>query len=219
MPTVLEIQTDLTNGQISRFRKLFKSMLLKNGKAYFLTEEMHGVLRTKSRTGATNIVKAHLRYVQPYILNENDNQYIKHIGVDVLLDILAEENPKKKISYLASRAYISAYLANDPEVFRDAELRGKQQEKETIQAMQYVKRNATHCALSNTKFEKGIECNIHHVEGVSERPDLATDVKNLIPLTKEVHDQYHSWANANQLAVTRATLKQFAKEFDYRTDW
>lgn len=216
---VLKIQTDLTDRQISRFGKLFNSLFLKNGKAYFPTKEMHGVLQTKSRNGAFNIVQSHLSIVQIYIENVDDEQYIKHVGIDVLLDTLASENPKKQIHYLASRAYISAYLANDSEVFKDAALRGREQEKETIQVMHRVKKDATHCKLSGKLFKKGVECHVHHIEGVSEQPDLATDIENLIPLCKDVHDKYHKWVSDNQLAITRSTLKQFAKEFDFRTDW
>jgi hypothetical protein len=60
---------------------------------------------------------------------------------------------------------------------------------------------------------------IHHIEGVSERPDLATDVKNLLPLCEDVHTEYHQWVISNQKNVTRATLKHFAKEKKYETSW
>jgi len=215
----VEIVTDLSARQISKFKKLFDSMLLKNGKAYFLTREMHGVLQTNSRQGAINIIQAHLSIVQIYLLNEKDDQYIKHIGIDVLLDALGKENPGKEIHYLAARAYISAFLANNPNVFKEVEIAAKKKKEETIKAMHFVRNHATHCMLTGKMFGKDLECHIHHIEGVSEQPELATDIKNLIPLCEDVHKTYHLWVNLNQLAVTRATLKQFAKEFNYKTDW
>jgi hypothetical protein len=216
---VLEIKADLKAGQISKFRHLLKGMKLINGKAYFPTDQMHGVLLTNSRQGALNIVKSHLAKVQPYIINIENDQYIKHIGIDVLLEALGEENPKKKILYLSARAYISAKLADDPNVFKDALLRGQQQDRKKIQVVQLTKRNAERCALSGVVFGDGVECHIHHIEGISETPDLATDPKNLIALSGEIHKEYHSWVIQKGESVNRATLKQFAKEHQYRTDW
>ncbi|MFN6200660.1 MAG: hypothetical protein ACLBM7_13835 [Dolichospermum sp.] len=216
---IIEIETDLSRTQLSKFKKLFTLMKLINGKAYFPTSEMHGVLLTQSKQNAINIIQSHLKFIQPYVLNIDDSLYIKHVGIDVLLDILGQENPKKKIQYLAARAYISAFLANNPDVFKDSMLRGIELDKEQIQAMQYVKKNSKHCALTLRPFQKGIKCHIHHIEGVSERPDLATDVKNLLPLCEDVHTEYHQWVISHQKNVTRATLKHFAKEKKYETSW
>ncbi|MTJ09336.1 hypothetical protein [Anabaena sp. UHCC 0204] len=217
--SIIEIETDLSRTQLSKFKKLFTLMKLINGKTYFPTSEMHGVLLTQSKQNAINIIQSHLKFIQQYVLNIDDSLYIKHIGIDVLLDTLGEENPKKKIQYLAARAYISAFLANNSDVFKDSMLRGIELDKEQIQAMQYVKKNSKHCTLTLKRFQKGIKCHIHHIEGVSERPDLATDVKNLLPLCEDVHTEYHQWVISNQKSVTRATLKHFAKEKKYETNW
>ena len=219
MKSVVEIETDLSLRQLSKFKILFKEKKLINGKVYFPTSQMHGVLLTQSKQSALNIIQRHLRFVQPYIENINDDQYLKHIGADVLLDRLGEENPKKKTQYWAARAYISAYLANSPEIFKDAELAGQKLDKEKIKAVQVIKKGAKRCALSEKDFEKGVECHIHHVEGVSERPDLASDPKNLIALCEDVHREYHAWVNSRKESVTRATLKQFARAHNYKTDW
>ena len=215
----IQIISDLTPRQFSKFKSLFAKKRLERGKVYFLTNEMHGVLLTNSRQGAMNIVKAHLRHVQIYIENFNDEQYIKHIGIDVLLEALGDENPKKKTQYLAARAYIASQLANDPEVFKDAQITGNIQDREKIQAMNDTKKQATHCALSGIAFGKGIQCCVHHIEGVSEQPALAADPANLIPLTKAVHDDYHSWVISKKQSITKASLKQFALERDYSRNW
>lgn len=157
--------------------------------------------------------------MQPYIENIDDKQHIKHIGVDVLLDKLGEGNPGKKTLYLAASAYIAAQLANDPAIYKDAQLRADEQDKKKTQVMQLIKKQAKYCALSRVEFSKGIECCVHHIEGLSEQPELATDVKNLIPLTRAVHEKYHSWVIAEKLAVTRATLKQFALIHNYSRNW
>lgn len=215
----IHIEANLSPHQFSKFKSLFAQMQLLKGKVYFPPSEMHGVLLTNSRQGAMNIVKAHLRHVQPYIENIDDKQYIKHIGVDVLLEALGEENPRKKTLYLAARAYIAGKLANDPEIYKDAQLQANEQDKKKAQAMHSVKKQATQCALSGAKFGKGTDCCAHHIEGASEQPELVTDIKNLIALTRVVHEEYHSWVIAEKQSVTRATLKRFAKVHNYSTAW
>ncbi|MBN8564121.1 MAG: hypothetical protein J0L70_26655 [Leptolyngbya sp. UWPOB_LEPTO1] len=219
MSSVIQIETDLSPGQLNKFKSLFAKMQLRDGKAYFPTSEMHGVLLTHSKQNALNIIKAHLRFVQPYIWQENDDQYLKHIGIDILLEQLGEESPKKKTQYLAARAYISAWLANNPEVFKDAQLTGQELDRKKISAMQSVRNKATHCALSGKPFGQGVECHVHHIEGVSEQPDLATDPKNLIAICEDIHKAYHSWVNSQGGSVTRATLKQFAALHGYKRNW
>lgn len=216
---VVEIETDLTKAQLSKFKTLFTSMKIIGGKAYFLTKDMHGVLLTNSKQKAFNIVQANLKHVQIYLINLDDEQYIKHIGIDVLLDRLSETNPKKTTQYLAARAYVSAFLANNSEVFKDATLRGKELDQQKIQVMQDVKKYATHCALTKKIFKKGDECHIHHIEGVSEKPELANDSSNLLPLCKKVHEDYHAWVIREGQAITRASLKHFALLNNYNRDW
>ena len=216
---VLEIETDLSPGQLNKFKKLFAAMKLINGKAYFPESEMHGVLLTQSRQTAKNKIQANLSEIQQYALNIDDNLYIKHIGIDILLDKLSESNPRKKIQYLSVRAYISSYLANSPDVFKDAVLRANEIEKKVISVMDSIRKNALKCALSGKPFTSSVECHVHHVEGVSERPDLQAVASNLLPVWNEIHTDYHRWANQNQKMVTRATLKEFAVIHKYRTDW
>ncbi|MDF5718019.1 MAG: hypothetical protein PUP93_30180 [Rhizonema sp. NSF051] len=216
---VLEIETNLLPGQLNKFKKLFAAMKLIDGKAYFPQSEMHGVLLTQSRQVAINRITAHLDIIQQYVFNEGDNMYIKHIGIDNLLDKLAEDNPKKKIQYLAVRAYISACLANNPEVFKDAELRIDKIENQVKDVMAYIRKNALKCVLSGKPFTSSGQCHVHHVEGVSERPDLQAVASNLLPVWNEIHTDYHRWANNSQKMVTRATLKEFARIHGYRTDW
>jgi hypothetical protein len=211
--------SDLSQRQLSKFKNLFEKKKIQNGKVYFPSNEMHGVLLTNSRQGAINIIKANERDLKPYLENFDDNQYIKHIGVDVLLDKLGEENPKKKTLYLATQAYIAGQLANDPDVGRDAAVAAAKIDEERMRAMRTVKQEATHCKLSGVAFGKGVDRCVHHIEGVSEQPSLAADPNNLIVLTKEVHQQYHSWVSENHLAVTRATLKQFAQQKGYNRNW
>lgn len=215
---VLPIEVDLTDGQLNKFKKLFNSISLCNHKAYFLAREMHGVLLTNSRQSAMNIITSHLRFIQPYIETFDRDMYIKHIGVDILLDKMSEENPKKRVQYLAVRAYISAQLANDSNIFRDAVFEAIQIDRKRIQAMQWVRARVEKCELSGVS-SKDVEIDIHHIEGVSEQPDLATDVKNLIPLDKKIHKEYHAWAIKEGQPVTRASLKQFAKKHGYSTNW
>lgn len=81
-----------------------------------------------------------------------------------------------------------------------------------------IQNDAKYCVLSNVEFNKNNPCEIHHIEGQSEAPEFADDPKNLIPLTSTIHRAYHSWVSENELDISRATLKSFAKTFGYRTD-
>lgn len=85
--------------------------------------------------------------------------------------------------------------------------------------MQYVKKHATHCALTKRRFCRNVECHVHHIEGVSEKPELANDLRNLIPLCSEVHDEYHSWVIREKHSISKASLKQFASLHNYNRDW
>ena len=207
----ITIETDLSRGQINKFKCLFKSMKIRNGRAYLPILEMHGVLLTNSRQSAANIVKAHDKIVKPH----QEYEYLRPSGVYVLLDALCDENPAKALGYRAALAYITAELANNPELARSTQIAAADKKRSTVNTINDIKRKATQCALSGVKFDGTVECDIHHIEGKSEQPDLANEPSNLIALTAKVHGQYHEWVNANNRAITRQTLKEFAKRNHY----
>lgn len=208
----ITIETDLSRGQINKFKCLFKSMRIRNGRAYLPILEMHGVLLTNSRQSAANIVKAHDQIVKPH----QEGEYLRPSGVYVLLEALCDENPAKALGYRAALAYITAELANNPELARSTQIAAAGIKRSTVNIINDIKRKATHCALSGAKFDSNVECDIHHIEGKSEQPDLVNEPSNLIPLTAKVHGQYHEWVSANNKAITRQTLKEFAKRNGYR---
>ncbi len=214
----LQLDTDLTNGQVRKFSSFFKSMIIVDHRSYFSTSEMHGVLLTRSKAEATNKLENQLSYITNYLKNINDDRYIKLIGVDILLDRLCEVDPRKQHQYLASKAVINTWAANNAEIFKDGQLRAIEKEHEQVRVMQWVKRNATHCLLSG-KSAQEVQLDIHHIFGAAEKPELATEVHNLIPLSKDIHKAYHSWVLMQGGAVNRASLKRFALIHRYSTSW
>lgn len=207
----ITIQTDLSRAQINKFKCLFASMVISNGRAYLPINEMHGVLLTNSRQSAVNLVKAHSQVVKAY----QEGEYLRPAGIYVLLDALCDENPAKALGYRAALAYITAELANNPELARSNQIAAADKHRSTVNTINDIKRKATHCVLSGAKFDCNVECHIHHIEGKSEQPDLVDEPNNLLPLTAEVHNQYHNWVVVNDKAITRQTLKEFAKRYGY----
>lgn len=214
----LQLDIDLTDGQLRKFKSFFNSMIIVDHRSYFSTSEMHGVLLTQSKEKAKHKLKNQESYVNQYLLNIDDETYIKLIGVDILLDRLCEIDPRKQHQYLASKAIINTWAANNPEIFRDGQIRANKEEREKIKAMHWMRKKASHCLLSGMQ-KPDVKLEIHHILGVAETPELAADVENLIPLSREVHQEYHSWATREEVAVTRASLKKFALIHGYNTDW
>ncbi len=207
----ITIETDLSRGQINKFKCLFKSMKIHNGRAYLPILEMHGVLLTNSRQSAANIVKSHDRIIKPH----QEGEYLRPSGVYVLLESLCDENPAKSLGYRASLAFITAELANNPELARSNQIAAAVIGRSATNTIAIVKRNALRCALSHVEFNSKVKCDIHHIEGKSEQPNLVDETSNLIPLTDAIHKEYHTWVIVNKKAITRQTLKEFAKRHDY----
>jgi hypothetical protein len=208
---IITLETDLSRGQINKFNCLFKSMKIRNGRAYLLIHDMHGVLLTNSRNSAVNIVRAHSQLIKPH----QEGDYLRPSGVYVLLEALCDENPAKALGYRASIAYITATLANHAELAKSTQIAAAVKQRSTVNTINDIKRKATHCVLSGFKFDDNVECHIHHIEGKSEQPDLVDEPSNLIPLAAKVHIQYHEWVSTNNKSITRQTLKEFAKRNGY----
>ena len=207
----ITIETDLSCRQLSKFKCLFDHMKIENGRAYLPINEMHGVLLTNSRQSAVNIIRAHSKLVKPH----QKGEYLCPSGVYALLEALSDENPAKALGYRASITLIAAELANNSELAKSTQIAATNRRWSTMNTINEIKRKATHCALSGEKF-KG-NCHIHHIEGKSEQPDLIDEPTNLIPLTTKIHKKYHAWVTANNKAITRQTLKEFAKRHGYNS--
>lgn len=208
------IQTKLTKGQLSKFNSLFKNIMIRNGQPYLPIHYMHGPLLTNSRQSAINIIQRNSALINPF----KEGDYLTPAGLHVLIEKLCIENPKKAIGYRAAIAIISSELANNPNLIV-ATLQGAANKQESVhKTMREIQNDAKYCLLSNVEFNKNNPCDIHHIEGQSEAPEFADDPKNLIPLTSTIHRAYHSWVNENELDISRATLKFFAKISGYRTD-
>lgn len=211
----VEVQTDLTKGQLRKFNSLFKHMAIRNGQPYLPIYYMHGPLLTNSRQSAVNIVQRHSSLVNPF----KEGDYLRPQGLYCLLEKLCEENPKKAIGYRAAIVVVSSEIANNPNLVVASLQSATEKQQAVNKTIREIQKDATHCQLSNKKFTKNNPCEIHHIEGESEEPDLADDPNNLIALSRKVHKEYHSWVIKNEEDISQASLKKFAKIFGYRTDF
>jgi hypothetical protein len=78
-----------------------------------------------------------------------------------------------------------------------------------------LKRTHNTCQLCEQNFTDDDEKHAHHIKGESEDPSLANDEKNLIVIKGQIHADYHDWLNKQDLPITRATLKYYAKQKDF----
>ena len=164
------------------------------------------LLRERSDVLNTAAIKCYRIYIVPSRIDDVSS-----------ITLNSDENPAKALGYRASITLIAAELANNSELAKSTQIAATNRGRSTMNTINEIKRKAKHCALSGEKF-KG-NCHIHHIEGRSEQPHLVDEPTNLIPLTTKIHQKYHAWVTANNKAITRQTLKEFAKRHGYNSNF
>ncbi|MCT7963428.1 hypothetical protein NG791_22385 [Laspinema sp. D1] len=216
------LQTTLTQGQVSKFNKLIKRLIIEDGAAYIPLDELHGILLTNSRERAKAIINKNPDIVKAYLVRDTVKfqQYqvsaaIKPVGLYNLLENLAEANPKKANDYRASLALLSYIIAQHPQLALSAQIKAKYKESEQHSIVRRLKRKNKICQLSEEYFASDDEKHVHHIEGESEDPNLATDEKNLIVIKGTIHEHYHNWLIKWGFPITRNTLIKYAMLNNY----
>ncbi|MEA5467504.1 hypothetical protein [Spirulina sp. 06S082] len=216
------LQTTLTQGQVSKFNKLIQRLIVEDGAAYIPINELHGVLLTNSRDRAKTIVNNHQDIVKNFLVRDrirfqkyNVSAAIKPVGLYLLLETLAQTNPKRANDYRASLALLSYIIASYPQLSFSSQQKAKYKNAEKSSVVGRLKRNHQKCQLSGQYFTDEDEKHVHHIEGASEDPALATDENNLIVIKGIIHEHYHTWLIRSQKSITRNTLRMYAKQNGY----
>ncbi len=126
--------------------------------------------------------------------NAINNNYLRVIKYSIILLLLV--------------AYI---IASHPQLALSSNIKAKHEEAQKNSVIGKLKRTYNVCQLCKQTFTNEDEKHAHDIEGQSEDPSLATDEQNLIVIKGWIHSDYHDWLNKQQLEITRATLKYYAK--------
>jgi hypothetical protein len=217
--------TSLTKGQVAKFNILANSVLVKNGAAYLPLDQLHGALLTNSRNTARELVQAYRDILRIYLVGaeeletESDYDYIRPIGIQVLLDQLVMDRPKRANDYRASSTLIAYIVASHPQLALGAVIAARELESQKQALIQKLKKQHKCCQLSRQVFGKGHEKHVHHIVAEAINPGLVAAESNLIVITGSVHDEYHAWIKEISGEVCRQTLRNFARRKGYSLEW
>lgn len=221
------LQTTLSPHQIAKFNAMTDSLVIRNGVAYVSTDELHGVLLTRGRDDAREIIRQYRNILRTFLFDADDlgidfqdTGYVLPTGLYILLSQLALDRPKRALDYRASIALLAYIVAGHPQLAMASLAQGKSLASKEQAIMSRLKRRHTHCQLSGYDFGQGGEKHVHHIEPRATAPALAADENNLIVIAEEVHDAYHDWIHSSKgLAVSRASLRNFCRLNEYSLNW
>jgi hypothetical protein len=218
------VQTCLTDGQLSKFKTLFKHIIVHGNNACLPLDELHGVLLTNSKKTARNIVHNYSHVVANFLIYDpvklsayQSNSGIRPIGLYLLLDQLAIDNPKRAIEYRASLSLVAYIVAVNEQLSLIAKFASQEMNAELSNLINRLKQFHSVCQLSGEVFIGSEEKHAHHVVAVSEAPNLMTSEKNLLIIKKHVHDDYHHWVSKKKWSIDRLSLIEYAKDKGYST--
>ncbi|MGD1852779.1 MAG: hypothetical protein ACFB2W_00875 [Leptolyngbyaceae cyanobacterium] len=220
------LRTSLSKHQIAKFNAMTDSLVIRNGVAYVSTNELHGVLLTRGRDDAREIVRQYRNILRNFLfdaddldIDTQDEGYVLPTGLYVLLSQLASDRPRRALDYRASIALLAYIVAGHPQLalaslIQDRGLASKEQA-----VVSRLKSRHSHCQLSGHNFT-GTEKHVHHIEPRATAPALVADENNLVVMTGKVHDDYHAWVSSSkELTVSRASLRNFCRLNGYSLGW
>ena len=216
----------LTQAQVAKFNGLAKGIIVVGTSPYLRLDELHGVLFTQSKQAAKDLVMNHNDLVRPYLVTDKvlfDNikpklqSAIKPMGVYLLLEYLAEINPRKALHYRAGLGLLALILANHPQLMVASLTAGHQMDQQSQAVMDAMKQQHKICQLTGVPFAGGQAKHVHHIECASLNPGLAAEPSNLVVIHEWVHDEYHQWTAHNKLPVCRATIGLYAIKKGFST--
>lgn len=221
------LRTTLSKYQVAKFNAMNENLLIKNGVAYVSLNELHGVLLTRSRDDAKEIIRQYRNILRTFLIDADDlgqydedgTGYVLPVGLYILLEQLAQDRPKRALDYRASIALLAYLVAGHPQLVMASLIQDKNLASAEQAVMTRLKRKYSRCQLSGCGFTRGNEKHIHHIEPRATAPALAADERNLVVITGEVHDAYHEWITESKVAVSRASLRNFCRLNNYRLDW
>lgn len=213
----LVLETTLTQGQVSKFNNLIRRLMVVDELAFIPLDELHGVLLTNGRDKAIAIINNYQNVIKNYLVVDKSrfsefgvSAAIRPMGLYLLLEELAKDNPKRAKDYRASLALLAYIIAKHPQIAMRDSIKAKKKESEMNSAFAKLKRKHKSCQLCELPFNGDDEKHVHHIEGKSEYPSKVTDEKNLIVIKGHIHNDYHDFINKQKLSISRATLKYYA---------
>lgn len=219
------VKTTFTPSQLNKFRLLSKKIIVANGGAYLPIDELHGVLLTNSKKTAIKIVNNHDYIIKNYIVHDKlkfakclFSTAIKPIGICLLLDRLAIENPKRAAEYLESSYILGYIISSNPELKIQSQELAKKKVADMQALISKLKKAHLVCQLSGKPFQPGEQKHAHHIESKACHPALMAEESNLIIISKEVHDSYHAWLFCNSEDIDRSSLVKYAQSKGYSTE-
>lgn len=220
------LKTTLSKGQVAKFNSLLNELVVKNGAVYLSIKHLHGALLTRSKDTAKSIVQAYRNILRIYLVTadelevQSEHDFIRPIGVQVLLDHLAMDRPQRATEYRASAALLAYITAAHPQLAMDSSGEAKKLANFKAALIKRLKSKHHVCQLTGQTFGQEHEKHAHHIVAEAINPGLAASEDNLIVITGEVHDEYHAWVNNIPGAeISRATLRNFARIKGYSLDW
>jgi hypothetical protein len=220
------VKTTFTPNQLNKFRLLSKKIIVANGAAYLPIDELHGVLLTNSRKIAIKIVNNHDYLIKNYLVRDKlkfpncpFSIAIKPMGICLLLDRLANENPRRAAEYRESSYILGYIIASNPELKVQSQEIAKKQAVDMQALIHKLKKVHSVCQLSGKPFQLGEQKHAHHIESKACRPELMAEESNLIIISKEAHDSYHAWLFSNSTDIDRLSLIKYAQSEGYSTDY
>jgi hypothetical protein len=218
------LQTCLTDGQISKFNALFKHVIVDGSSAYLPLNELHGALLTNSKKTAQNIIKNYHHIVGNYLVYDpvilkkyEGNSGISPIGLYLLLEQLAIDNPRRAIEYKASLSLVAYIVATNEQIALISKFVSKEINAELTKLIDRLKKIHFICQISGEAFMGEEEKHAHHVTAISEAPYLMVSEENLLIVKKHVHDGYHNWISQQKRSINAASLMEYAKNKGYST--
>lgn len=218
------VQTCLTDGQLSKFKTLFKHIIINGNSACLPLDELHGVLLTNSKKTAKNIVHNYNHIVGNFLIYDpaklqiyESNSGIRPIGLYLLLEQLAIDNPKRAIEYKASLSLVAYIVAVNEQLALISKFASQEMSAELSKLINRLKQFYSVCQLSGELFIGSEEKHAHHIMAVSEAPYLMKSEKNLLIIKKRIHDDYHHWVNKQKRSIDRLSLIEYARDKGYST--
>ncbi|NEZ64830.1 hypothetical protein D0962_18900 [Leptolyngbyaceae cyanobacterium CCMR0082] len=223
------LRTTLSKYQVAKFNAMNENLLIRNGVAYVSTNELHGVLLTRSRDDAKGIIRRYRNILRNFLIDADDLDqydqsddagYVLPVGLYILLEQLAQDRPKRALDYRASIALLAYLVAGHPQLVMASLIQDKNLASAEQAVMTQLKKKYSRCQLSGRGFGSGKEKHIHHIEPRATAPALAAAEQNLLVVAGEVHDSYHDWITQSKgLVVSRASLRNFCRLNGYSLDW
>jgi hypothetical protein len=222
--STLVFETVLSQTQVSKFNRLVQRLIVIGATPYLRLDELHGVLLTRSRQDATDLVLHHRDLIKNYLVTDKVllrpagvQSAIRPMGVYLLLEHLAEVNPKKAIQYRASLSLLSLILSNNSQLLLAAMNASAELDSKIKAVMKKLKQAHPVCQLTGEVFNTTNEKHVHHIESAALNPKLVAEESNLVVIHGWAHDLYHDWAAKRNLPICRQSLGLFAVEKGYST--